>query len=94
VCAAASTPTSSNAATHTVVIEGVRFDPEALTIARGDTVTWINKDPFPHNVTAKGAFESQDISAGKSWKYTARKAGTYPYVCTLHPNMQGTLTVK
>ena len=85
---------SSSAATHTVVIEGVRFEPEALTIARGDTVTWINKDPFPHNVTAKGAFESHDISTGKSWKYTARKAGTYAYVCTLHPNMQGTLTVK
>jgi plastocyanin len=81
-------------ATHTIVIEGVKYEPETLTVNRGDTIVWVNKDPFPHTVTAKGAFDSHDIAAGKSWKYTARKAGEYAYVCTLHPNMKGTLTVK
>jgi plastocyanin len=81
-------------ATHTVVIEAVAYTPEALAVDRGDTVVWVNKDPFPHTVTAKGAFDSHDIAAGKSWKYTARKAGQYTYICTLHPNMRGTLTVK
>jgi plastocyanin len=80
--------------THTVVIEGLKNEPEALTVNRGDTVVWVNKDPFPHTVTAKGSFDSHDIAAGKSWKYTASKAGEYAYVCTLHPNMKGTLTVK
>jgi plastocyanin len=82
------------ATTHTVVIEGVKYEPESLTVKRGDTVVWVNKDPFPHTVTSKGAFDSHDIAAGKSWKYTASKAGEFAYVCTLHPNMKGTLSVK
>ena len=80
--------------THTVVIEGVKYTPEALTVKGGETVVWVNKDPFPHTVTAKGAFDSHDIAGGKSWKYTARKAGEYAYICTLHPNMKGTLKVE
>ncbi len=80
--------------THTVVMDGVKYAPDALTLRRGDTVVWVNKDPFPHNVTAKGAFESPDIAAGKSWKWTARKTGDYAYMCTLHPNMKGTLKVE
>ena len=81
-------------ATHTVTIDGLKFDPDPLTVNRGDTVVWVNKDPFPHTVTAKGTFDSHEITAGKSWKYVAKKAGEYGYVCTLHPNMHGTLTVK
>ena len=81
-------------ATHTVVIEGVSYHPESLTVKRGETVVWINKDPFPHTVTAKGAFDSRDIAANASWRYTARKPGNYDYICTLHPNMKGTLRVE
>ena len=81
-------------AARTVVIEGVKYEPETLTVKRGETVVWVNKDPFPHTVTAKGAFDSHDIAAGKSWKYTARKAGEYAYICTLHPNMKATLKVE
>jgi plastocyanin len=80
-------------ATHTVVMEGVKFTPEMLTVRRGDTVVWVNKDPFPHTVTAKGAFDSRSIAAGESWKYTPRKAGEHAYICTFHPNMKGTLRV-
>ena len=50
--------------------------------------------PVTHTVTAKGAFDSHDIAAGKSWKFTPRKAGGYAYICTLHPNMRGTLKVE
>jgi plastocyanin len=85
---------AEKAATHTVVIEGVKFEPETLTVARGDTVVWVNKDPFAHTVTAKGFFDSHDLPAGKSWKYVASKTGEYAYVCNYHPNMHGTLTVK
>ena len=81
-------------ATRTVVIDGVKYEPETITIKRGETVTWVNKDPFPHTVTAKGVFDSREIPAGKSWKYTPRKAGEYPYICTLHPTMKGTLKVE
>jgi len=79
---------------HTVIIEGVAYQPDALKVKRGDTVIWINKDPFPHTVTAARAFDSKDIAAGASWKYVARRAGSHSYICTLHPNMKGTLTIE
>jgi plastocyanin len=80
--------------THTVVMDGVKYVPETLAVKRGDTVVWVNKDPFPHTVTAKGAFDSHDIAAGKSWKWKARNVGEYAYTCTLHPNMNGTVKVE
>ena len=63
-------------------------------IKSGDTVVWVNKDPFPHTATAKGRFDSGSIPASKSWKWKAGKAGDYPYICTLHPNMTGTINVE
>jgi plastocyanin len=50
--------------------------------------------PFPHTVTAKGVFDSHSIAAGASWRFVARKPGVYDYICTLHPNMNGTLKVE
>jgi plastocyanin len=81
-------------AAHTVIIEAVKYEPAEVTVKRGEAVLWVNKDPFPHTVTAKGAFDSHDIAAGKSWRYTPRKPGRYDYVCTLHPTMKGTLVVE
>ncbi|MGH8180055.1 MAG: plastocyanin/azurin family copper-binding protein, partial [Steroidobacteraceae bacterium] len=51
----------------------MRFNPQTLTVQRGDRVTWINKDLFPHTVTAAGKFDSHPIPAGGSWTYVARK---------------------
>ena len=83
------------AATHTVVMEGVGFVPNVLAVARGDTVVWVNKDPFAHTASAQDkSFDSKEIAAGKSWRFIAKKTGTFPYVCTLHPTMKGTLVVK
>lgn len=80
--------------THTIVMHATAYAPLALTVKRGDTVVWVNKDPFPHTATAKGVFDSRSIAAGASWKYKARKAGDYTYTCTFHPNMVGTLRVE
>ena len=44
--------------THEVVIQGLLYVPETLTVRPGDVVVWINKDPFPHTATAAGAFDS------------------------------------
>lgn len=79
---------------YTVVIDGFAFKPAELSVARGDTVVWRNDDPVPHTATAKGVFDSGSIAAGASWKYVAKKPGRYPYVCTFHPIMKGTLVVR
>ncbi|HEY2815674.1 MAG TPA: cupredoxin family copper-binding protein [Casimicrobiaceae bacterium] len=90
--AADAAPKSTN---HTIVIDSVRFEPQALTVKIGDTVTWVNKDPFPHTATSQaGGFDSREIAPGQSWRYTAIKLGIFPYVCALHPTMKGTLTVQ
>jgi plastocyanin len=81
--------------THTIVIAGMKFIPETLTVSPGDTVVWVNKDYFPHTATAQDkSFDSGDIATNKSWKYVASKKGAFPYVCTLHPTMQALLIVK
>ena len=81
--------------THQVVIAGVQFVPQKLTVKVGDRVEWINHDPFPHTVTAVvKKFDSHEIAAGRSWKYTATKAGEFAYACSLHPTMQGMLRVE
>jgi plastocyanin len=80
--------------THTVTIEGMRFLPEVLTVAPGDMVVWVNKDLVPHTATSKtGNFDSKDIQADKSWKFTTRKTGDFAYICTFHPTMKALLRV-
>jgi len=95
IAAACALPALAAAETHTVLMEGVAFVPQTLTVKRGDVVVWVNKDLFPHTATGeKREFDSGNIAPDQSWKYTATKAGTFPYACTLHPTMKGTLIVK
>jgi plastocyanin len=90
--AAGDRPTSQ---THTVTIEGMRFQPEVLTVAPGDTVVWVNKDLVPHSATSKaGGFDSKDIQTDKSWRYTIQTTGEFAYICTFHPTMKAMLRVK
>jgi plastocyanin len=82
-------------ATHTVAIDGTRFQPDTLTVRAGDFVVWINKDPFPHTVTSQaGGFDSHEIAPGQSWKYRPARDGEFAYVCTLHPTMKAMLRVE
>jgi plastocyanin len=81
--------------THTVTMENMRFQPERLVIARGDTVVWVNNDLVPHTATAAaGGFDSKVIQPEKSWRFTVREKGDLPYVCTFHPTMTAMLQVK
>jgi plastocyanin len=80
---------------HAVTIDSTLYQPQTITVAAGDSIVWTNKDPFPHTITSKtGGFDSKQIDAGKSWTFTARKKGSFPYVCTFHPTMTGTLKVR
>ena len=80
--------------THTVVIDGMRFEPADLTIHTGDTIVWVNKDLFAHTATTEGTFDSRQIDPGGSWRLTLKTAGDLPYVCALHPTMKGMLRVR
>jgi plastocyanin len=82
------------AKTHTVTIEATSFQPDRLTVAEGDAVVWVNKDPFPHTATSAGVFDSASIAPEKSWKFVAAKKGSFDYICTFHPTMKARLTVE
>jgi plastocyanin len=82
--------------------EGVKIDmknfqfvPKAATVKVGQTVTWTNSDSAPHNAVDEkgGAFKSELFNKGETYEFTAKEAGTINYVCTIHPGMEGTLTV-
>jgi plastocyanin len=80
---------------HTVLIEGMRFQPAGLTVAAGDTVVWINRDMVPHTATsASGRFDSGEIAAGKSWRHVVSSTGEFSYLCTYHPLMKAVLRVR
>jgi plastocyanin len=82
---------------HTVVIEGMQFQPATLEIRSGDSVTWINKDIVDHTATTRASstrrFDSRLIGVGKTWKRTFKEAGTHDYLCTYHPTMEGVIKV-
>jgi plastocyanin len=79
--------------THTVIMQSMEFRPETLTVKLGDSIVWVNKDLVPHTATTD-SFDSRSIPAGKSWKYTTQTKGDFPYGCTFHPTMRGTLRVR
>jgi plastocyanin len=88
-------PAASDDRVKTVVMEGTQFQPGDITVNRGDTIVWVNRDFFPHNVTAKtGGFRSKDLDPDQSFRFQAQEAGTYPYVCTLHPTMSAVIHVR
>jgi plastocyanin len=81
--------------THTITMDAVSFQPQALTVHAGDTIVWVNKDPFPHTATASGgAFDSDQIAPDASWTWTVSGAGTISYICRFHPTMTGTVRVE
>ncbi|MCW8379642.1 cupredoxin domain-containing protein [Streptomyces justiciae] len=87
----------AEAATHQVLMSGYAFSPRSLTITAGDTVTWTNQDQAPHDVkTTSGpaSIHSPMLNKGGSWSHTFTTAGTYGYVCTVHPDMTAQLVVK
>ena len=71
------------------------YEPDPIRVNVGQSVTWTNKDTDPHDVTANdGSFYSGPIPAGGSWSWTFTRPGTYPYFCTIHPDMHGEVIVS
>jgi plastocyanin len=81
-------------ATTNVTIQNFLFGPAAITVPVGTTVTWTNADVEQHTATAKDrSFNSDVIANEKTFSFTFSKAGTYDYVCLIHPNMVGQVVV-
>ncbi|MFI5777228.1 plastocyanin/azurin family copper-binding protein [Nocardia sp. NPDC051570] len=89
--------TAAGPATVTVEVDDMKFSPAASTVRVGDTVTWKFADRFPHEVQGIGdaamGINSPIFTHGE-WSYTFTVAGTYRYLCPLHPDMRGVVTVR
>lgn len=78
-----------------IKIDNFSFAPGTFTVAVGTTVTRINHDDIPHTaVSTDGVFKSKVMDTDEKFSYTFTKAGTYPYFCSVHPKMTGTIVVQ
>ncbi|MDQ3978129.1 MAG: plastocyanin/azurin family copper-binding protein [Actinomycetota bacterium] len=84
---------STGTAAATVVIDGMAFSPEGVEIAVGESVVWTFKDDTTHDVAFDDGPTSPKQRSG-TWQRTFDQPGSYEYVCTLHPNMRGTVVVR
>ena len=88
--AAPSTPLASE-----ITIDNFTFGPTEVKVPVGTTVTWINHDDIPHTVVhADKTFKSKVLDTDDRFSFTFTKAGTFPYFCSIHPKMTGTVVVE
>jgi plastocyanin len=82
----------------TVDMKDTEYVPQDVTVAKGGTITWTNSDPYAHTVTKESGpgiqFDSGDITGGSTFEQKFDVPGTIDYVCTIHPNQTGTVTVE
>ena len=92
---AGATVTSATGNGVQVIMTNRSYQPQSLTVKVGTTVTWVNQDAPQHDVVAdNGEFKSTLFDKGGSFSFTFTKAGTYPYHCSIHPGMVGTVVVQ
>jgi plastocyanin len=81
-----------------IAIKNFEFSPATLTVKTGTTVSWTNADGASHTVVSDAgapvAFTSPSLATGSSFPFTFTEAGTYPYHCSIHPSMKGTIIVQ
>ena len=82
------------AAAQEVKIDNFTFGPATITVDKGTTVTWTNRDDIPHTVVSDGTFKSKAMDTDESYSFTFTTPGEYDYFCSLHPHMTGTIVVE
>ena len=92
----AAAPSGATGGTQIEMVSGNKFEPAEATVKAGETVTWVNADSVPHNAVADSGPgpKSELLSKDQTYTFTPQQAGEIKYVCTIHPGMEGTLTVQ
>jgi plastocyanin len=90
----AAAPSGDAVRSAEVEIEDFAYNPDPVTIEEGGKVIWKNRDAAPHTATAEdGSFDTGTIEEDKLKSETFKESGTYAYVCSIHPQMHGTVEV-
>lgn len=81
-----------------VSMKNTLFVPMDVKVSVGDTIKWTNDDPIPHTVTKESGpgpkFDSGTVDEGGTFEQKFDTAGKIDYVCTIHPNQTGSITVE
>ena len=85
-------PIAVAAAPGSVRMLDFSFSPATITVNVGESVTWVNAGEEPHNAVGDD-FSTALLQAGKSGSKSFSSAGTFSYICTVHPQMKGTVKV-
>jgi plastocyanin len=92
---------SNQPGTNEIWMQNVAFVPTSLTISKGTTIKWINKDSFDHTAssgnpsTPNSLFDSGNMGQNKTFSFKFDSAGTFHFYCKVHPQMmQGVITVQ
>jgi plastocyanin len=91
-----SEPAPSGEASKSEKVQIVEFtyEPDPVVVQAGGKVIWQNEDTAPHTATADdGSFDTGTIEQGKIGSATFKEAGTFTYICEIHPTMHGTVEV-
>lgn len=86
---------SSASQTNEVAIEDFAFNPATITVKKGTTVKWTNKDTAQHNVVSSqsGGPNGPLLKKGENYSFTFNTTGTFDYICEPHPNMKAKVIV-
>ena len=76
-----------------VQLSGACFLPSTLFAEPGETITFVNLDPFAHNVIGQGWGHHDDMEQGTRFTTSFADGGTYAYACIMHPGMTGSIVV-
>jgi plastocyanin len=85
--------TAAHAETISVDVSKLVFNPVDIQAKVGDTIEWVNNDPFAHTATVKGGWEVM-LPPKKSGSHVVTEEGTIDYYCRFHPNMKGRIVVS
>jgi plastocyanin len=85
----------THAAEPEIVIDNFTFTPTPLKVKVGASVTWVNHDDIPHSIVCPDLkMKSHPLDTDDSFAYKFDQAGTYEYICGLHPHMHGQVVVE
>jgi plastocyanin len=76
------------------MVDGNRFRPANLTVARGTRVRWVNADNVSHTTTSNSGVWAATLSPGERFARRFRRAGEFNYRCTFHTGMIGRIVVN
>jgi plastocyanin len=78
-----------------VSVDHNTFIPSEINVAPGTIVAWVNNEAMPHTVVdLNRGFRSKTLVKDAKFSFTFTTAGDYSYLCSIHPNMKGQVTVK